>query len=191
VTDVAVSEVVDTYDRLAPVYDARYSTPECRRENEQVANELAQSCGGQVVDLGCGTGLLIDLLGDRIPADRYLGVDPSPAMREQFHRKHPKYAVALARAEDILPIPRPPELIVALFGAASYIDWRTLLRLPQNLADPGGRLFLMAYKPGYSPDYEQPLPRFREATEALNELASAYTWPLIEWRQFWVLDGTY
>jgi SAM-dependent methyltransferase len=185
---VTTAEVISIYDGIAPVYDARHDTPERRQQNQEVADLLRPSASGHVLDLGCGTGLLIDILGDRIRTDRYRGVDCSRGMLQQFVRKHPEYPITLGTAERVTLGCRHQDLIVALFGAASYIDWRALLRLPTNLA-VGGRLFLMAYRPGYWPDYEPFRPAFTEAVQALTELATAYSWPLIQWRQFHVLDG--
>lgn len=140
------------YDELAAVYDARYDRPECHAENTAVARHITalRPQPGRVLDVGAGTGLTLDL-GLAHP-DRYTAVDPSPAMLDELLRKHP----------TVRDVHREPftagspftgyDLIVALFGAASYLDPAALQSIPGRL-NPGGRAVLMLYAPGYWPDY--------------------------------------
>ena len=48
---------------------------------------LAPGC--KVLDLGCGTGLLLELLA--LQPEDYLGIDPSEKMLEELQRKFPEH----------------------------------------------------------------------------------------------------
>ena len=45
--------------------------------------------GCKVLDLGCGTGLLLELLA--LQPEDYLGIDPSGKMLEELKRKFPEH----------------------------------------------------------------------------------------------------
>lgn len=45
--------------------------------------------GCKVLDLGCGTGLLLELLA--LQPEDYLGIDPSEKMLEELQRKFPEH----------------------------------------------------------------------------------------------------
>ena len=83
---------VDTpYDGLASCYD------DCNPTSETLAarlGEAAAALAGEhppaVLDVGCGTGRILDLGLTR--PDRYAGIDPSTPMLNQLVRKHPGVA---------------------------------------------------------------------------------------------------
>ena len=133
------------YDILAPTYDARYSTPEHSAENRQIAEMLGDLRNTRVLDIGCGTGLLIDIMP--INPRRYLGVEPSQGMVNEFLRKHPEYPI---RARSLGQLRDGQfDLAIALFGVASYLSEKELQSVP-SLSE---RWFLMFYADGYAPDY--------------------------------------
>lgn len=87
--------VATSYDELNPTSDALAAA--LRDAMATLAGEYPQA----VLDLGCGTGRILDL-GMTKP-DRYAGVDPSTPMLNQLVRKHPGVGgIYPMRIEDAL-----------------------------------------------------------------------------------------
>lgn len=137
------------YDRLAPRYDHRYSNEECLKENEEVFSQIKPHIQSSwtVLDIGCGTGLALEYL--QILPDRYLGIDPSQGMRNEFVRKYPKHSFLQATLEDA-DLLIHFDACISLFGSISYIDPNFYPKIRASADD----YFLMVYKEGYCPDYE-------------------------------------
>ena len=92
---------------------------------------------GQTLDVGCGTGRLIDLSG--LPPHRYTGIDASSRMVSACCEAHPTYADRIRHAalHDFWTALRY-DTVVAL-GSASYLTPAELDKAWELVA-PGGRL---------------------------------------------------
>lgn len=135
------------YDVAAGSYDAVFTSPECARENADLFARIGDLSHASVLDVGCGTGLLLDYATPQ----RYLGIDPSSAMLDQLRAKHPEAAHVGTRYTTLgALVGGRYDRVVALYGAASYLTDAELARVP-HLLNPGGRAFLMFYAPGYTP----------------------------------------
>lgn len=97
---------------------------------------------GIFLDVGCGTGLLLDIL--KVSPDEYWGIDPSSKMLDVFRKKHPEYNNLCIPFELLNLKFATFNSIVALFGSASYIDIEALTDIPE-----GKNIFLMFYKENY------------------------------------------
>lgn len=167
------------YDRIAPVYDALHATQKAVDENFEIMNRVAYS-GGSVLDIGCGTGLFLDYAAPI----HYLGIDPSAGMLRRMLEKHPGANVLKTTFEGFQTIDRY-DLVVSLFGAASYVPVDALERIPAMLTR-GGRFFVMIYKRGYYPETYAgsgvEVPHFDHSENVLNGVVS-------EFGNFWVIEG--
>lgn len=182
------SPVAALYDDLAGSYDSRYDDDLAASENATYASWLSSPSlpYDSVLDLGCGTGLLLDLLGDVIDPRLYVGVDPSEGMLARHRAKHPEYVSVQQTAEEYLDVHAPWasrgmswDLIVAGFGAASYIDPDVIAHLPNQLS-PHGVGLLMTYKRGYLPDYHDIVP----PTLDTSRLVAISLGKTTEWHNF-------
>lgn len=141
------------YDAAAERYDALYSQPLDRAENWALTQWLLYrnllNPAYQTLDLGCGTGLVLDLanhLQRPLHRDRYLGVDPSQGMLDVLRRKHPGYDTLRAGAEELGLIPLSTfDVVLSTFCALSYADeedgWNGLM----SVCRPGTRVFAMLF----------------------------------------------
>lgn len=135
------------YDTLASLYDKRYSSLDCLEEDRIVFGFLREKAQGSILDVGCGTGLAVDHLTPR----RYLGIEPSQGMFNEFIRKHPDYPIQQSTFEDY-PSGLIFDNVISLYGSCSYIKPSEY----ERLRDSGTLHFLMFYKEGYLPDYYAP-----------------------------------
>lgn len=109
-----ISGVVSPYDEIATTWDIQ--NPIAAGEADQVKQVLSGVRGKyppHALDLGCGTGRVLDL--GLISQDRYAGVDSSQAMLNLLIRKHPKVAA-------IYPVDVRDALSAGTFTPGQF-DW--------------------------------------------------------------------
>lgn len=69
------------YHWLTPFYDAGLATlTREHRWRSALLTQMKPSADDVIVDVGCGTGSLLLLLGKAAPTARLIGIDPDPAM---------------------------------------------------------------------------------------------------------------
>ena len=133
------------YDAIAAQYDSLHKDPESPQGDLAIAGFLREylAPGCKVLDLGCGTGLLLELLA--LQPEDYLGIDPSEKMLEELQKKFPEHetkkkAFGVEDLEDV-------DVAVSLFGPISYVDPDLVFQLVSS----GVNYFLMFYKEDYRP----------------------------------------
>jgi len=90
-------ELIRRYGETAPMYERRYE--QIQREKYEIVTENLPQVS-KVLDLGCGTGMLLDELARR--SAFVVGIDSSPEMLE-LARKRRGSAVLLLADADHLP----------------------------------------------------------------------------------------
>ncbi len=146
-----MSDVGKTYDNLAEAYDDYHVDGKSLAENRRIGRYLRNFIGPTdvVIDLGCGTGLLLDLVD--IPADRYVGLDISEGMLESARKKHPGYRFVQGDLQKEIKGLEDERFTIAisLFGSPSYCELTPVAANVRTLLQPGGRYFLMYCGPHY------------------------------------------
>jgi SAM-dependent methyltransferase len=166
------------YDAIAPVYDSLFDDSGSHRENAALMELLGDLSRLSVLDIGCGTGLLLDYQA----IDQYTGIDPSGAMIARLRRKHP--------GANVLKTPLRSfaggnyDVVVALFGTASYLSELEIRRIPA-LLNEGGRYFLMFYAPDYFPEVYRRSRHLPASGVSLSEPREPYQ----SWRTYRILVG--
>lgn len=174
-TQDAPSTATDTftvYDALATEYDRRYLGEEDLKENETIRRLITRHFGAyapSVLDIGCGTGLLLDL-GVTSPAV-FTGIDPSQGMLNELIRKHPKVrSIIPGTFEEAWEQVRGKryDAVVSLFGSPSYIAPEFIAKIPALSRD---LVVLMHYVEGYLPDYHNDDPEVHHAADLSRKAA--------------------
>lgn len=139
-----LQKVAEGYNKIAWEYDNGYKDVFSRAEEHVVGNLLSalvdEGAGGNILDMGCGTGLLLDLLRNESIGSRYLGYDISQAMLDVASTKRRGYRdlnkfMCMAH-EDIVPEDyEDMEFHFSLFGSPSYSELDTFLTIVKNLRE--------------------------------------------------------
>ncbi|HKF91840.1 MAG TPA: ubiquinone/menaquinone biosynthesis methyltransferase [Acidimicrobiia bacterium] len=126
------------FDRIAPRYDRLnriISLGQDRRWRRHAVGALRLAPGATVLDLGCGTGDLCNV----VAAAGYspIGVDFSAGMLAAAHTPAP-----LARADALaLPVPdASADAVVSGFALRNFVDLDRFFRECARVLRPGGRL---------------------------------------------------
>lgn len=139
------------YDRIGDIYDSLFRSEYDISLDKIVAERLAKITGS-VLDVGCGTGLFLELKKD-MPLNDYLGIDPSIKMLSQFKQKFPDYSIVNERFEDFYMTGF--DNVVALYAVPNYISPRHVVRLKTQY--PSSKMFLIFYRDNYYPAEYKPL----------------------------------
>lgn len=134
------------YDTIAEKYDDEYHYNLALAENQFITDLIKKENihEGNVLDLGCGTGLFLDY----IPKDKsqYYGIDISSNMLNKMKEKHPGANAVKMNITDIVKNFRMNSFdsVISLFGSLAYIeDTGEAIDGIYNLLKPGGKFFLM------------------------------------------------
>jgi len=141
------SLVREAYDRVANRYDSEYTSRMYQAENvalRTILRNLDLPDLGTILDLGCGTGLLVDLLPEI--KDRVIGLDISQNMLDVAKEKHPDLETHRGNMANLSAFPQDAfGAVTSLFGPISFCsDYRRCAEEIHRVLRPGGRFFIMA-----------------------------------------------
>lgn len=146
-----MKDVERAYDEVAALYDDHHVDAKSLAENRYVARYLRSTIrsSDSIADLGCGTGLLLDLVS--IDPARYVGVDISNGMLARAARKYPRHRFIHGDVEERVPelADRSIDYVISLFGAASYCSLDSFAAEMNRILKPDGRYFVMFCGPPY------------------------------------------
>lgn len=97
------------FDKQAETYDTSIEGDHARRLYRPVTDEIARACADisapRILDLGCGTGALAEIVLDEIPGCSLTGIDLSPHMVEHARARLGKRAEVVVGDAERLPFP--------------------------------------------------------------------------------------
>jgi len=137
---------MNEYDKIANTYDSLFVDKESKYE-DAITSKLLGNLKGGVIDIGCGTGLLVEITD--ISPDDYCGIDPSIRMLDIFKKKHPEYLTFELSFEDFFDGKRKSKFSnwVSLYGSISYVDKGCV----ELFGKTSMKKFLMFYADDYTP----------------------------------------
>lgn len=152
------------WDGLAARYDELISA-QMLREREELRAVIGSVEGKTVYDVGCGTGLLLDLFPQTTPAS-YWGIDRSSDRLMVCAAKHPAFRSRLTwcTLEDFWPA-EPADVVVELFDSGAAFTASDVERLPSL----GREWHISTYDASITP----PIPKALNVTSVQNDNARA------------------
>ena len=135
---IKTQEVIEFFDRLAPDWDA-----EMIRSDEIIStilNNARVTEGKDILDVACGTGVLIpDYLRRNVAS--VTGIDISPKMAEIAREKFPQECVTILCGDvETTYIGKLFDCIVVYNAFPHFPDPERLIRMLAGLLKPGGTL---------------------------------------------------
>lgn len=135
------------WSNLSIKYDSLYTSTWSSFEDRQLQEWITQLCAGktgQLLDLGCGTGLGYKLLRQAAPHIEYEGVDISGEMLDKMRTNFPKARTRKLSIDDLGNIrPSSYHFVLALNSAMSFAsDTDLAFKNVFRILDHGGVAFL-------------------------------------------------
>lgn len=134
--------VLEEYGKLAPHYDRRWSFY-IEATLRETLSRLELQPGESLLDVGCGTGLLLEALSDSVPDAKLSGADPSPEMLEVARKRLGEVALLEQSHAESLPFSNQSFDVVVSTNAFHYFrDPMVALEEMARVLRPNGRLVL-------------------------------------------------
>jgi ubiquinone/menaquinone biosynthesis C-methylase UbiE len=148
------------FDRWAKRYDRSWTQslffgPVQRSVVAAVVPRLPSSA--VILDVGCGTGRLLDQLGTALPSATVVGLDRSAGMARAARRRRPDLWIERGSAEAL---PHPDGCVDAVMTTISFHHWSDKIAARSEvfrLLRPGGLFALTDVSIDDRPDWPKPL----------------------------------
>jgi ubiquinone/menaquinone biosynthesis C-methylase UbiE len=139
---MTLDSVQKEYARLAPDYDRRWSFY-VEATLQATLSRLEIRSGDRVLDLGCGTGTLIQHLLEIVPEAEMVGLDPSEEMLNIAKQKLPASVQLKMGSAESIPFPSTCFDILVSTSALHYFrNPDRAVQEMQRVLKPSGRLIL-------------------------------------------------
>ncbi|WP_448560572.1 class I SAM-dependent methyltransferase [Trichothermofontia sp.] len=140
------------FDRWAPTYDWLLPSVFYQAVHQRLLEYVQLPDNAVVLDIGCGTGRLLNRLAARYPHLRGYGLDLAPVMLQQARRRNqhrPRLIFKQGRSEAI---PFGDNFFNAAFSTISFLhypDPKAVMGEVYRVLQPGGRFYLVDYIPTF------------------------------------------
>lgn len=133
------------FDQLAAEWDLSFTAEDLERLT-RVVNRLQIVAGFDILDLGCGTGILFDMLRRKVGSrGSVTGVDFSLSMAERAHRNFPFDNVNVVDG-DVAALPFRAgcfDMAIAFSSFPHFSDRLSALGETRRVLKPGGSLHVI------------------------------------------------
>jgi ubiquinone/menaquinone biosynthesis C-methylase UbiE len=134
------------FDRWASSYDTLFPSVIYQAIHKRLLSKVDLPNRPNVLDLGCGTGRLLERLATEFPDLRATGLDLSPQMlrvARQKNRHHPRLIYVEGKAESL---PFADGQFDAVFNTISFLHYsepKQVLSEVARVIAPGGKFYLV------------------------------------------------
>ncbi|MGB8698253.1 MAG: class I SAM-dependent methyltransferase [Thermosynechococcaceae cyanobacterium] len=136
---------IDLFDRWAPWYDTVIPSVFYRAIHQRLLASIQLPPAAKVLDLGCGTGQLLNRLAGVYPDLQGFGLDLSPEMIRQARRKilhRPRLIFVQGRSDRIPFAAAEFDAVFCTISFLHYPDPLAVLREVRRVLKPQGRFYL-------------------------------------------------
>ncbi len=178
------------FDHWAPHYDRSLLQPILFGPTHEATLDAAVAAGAHprdVLDLGCGTGRLLELAAQRWPDARLLGVDASPRMIAEATSKHSGDARFRFEVGDAAALSLEPSSVDVALSTVSFHHWADQpggVREVARVLRPGGLFVLADFQP---PLLLRPIVRRFHARRSRTRLFERAGFAVVDQRSPWRL----
>jgi ubiquinone/menaquinone biosynthesis C-methylase UbiE len=136
------------FDRWAPAYDIIFTTIFYQSLHKRLLEYIEFPEFPNILDLGCGTGRLLNRLGSLFPKLHGTGFDFSPEMLAQA-RNHNRYPYRINYTQgNVESLPFTDNKFDAVFNTISFLHYpnpETVFSEVKRVLHPGGYYYLVDY----------------------------------------------
>ena len=139
---------IKEFTRAAEIYDSGHAGiyEMCKDDYPPILEELKKEPFSDLLDAGCGTGPMIELLTAEYPDRRFTGVDITPKMIETAAAKNlPNARFVVGDCENLLFPPAGFDVVICANSFHHYPNPAAFFRSAAKVLRPGGRLILRDY----------------------------------------------
>jgi ubiquinone/menaquinone biosynthesis C-methylase UbiE len=134
--------VQNEYAHLAPQYDRRWSFY-VNATVQETMHRLDINSHERILDLGCGTGTLIQRLLQLAPEIKIVGIDPSAEMLNVARQKLPKSVKLRVGSADSIPFPNESfDLIISTNAFHYFRNPSQAIQEAKRVLKPNGHLVI-------------------------------------------------
>jgi len=136
------------FTKAAQIYDSGHAGiyEMCKDDYPPILEELKEGGFEDLLDVGCGTGPMIELLATEFPDRRYVGLDLTPKMIEVANAKKIENArFVVGDAEDLPFDDGSFDAVICANSFHHYPNPQAFFNEVARVLRPGGRLVLRDY----------------------------------------------
>lgn len=138
------------YEQLANDYDERWRRYILATISESLKRLPSQSRPDCLLDVGCGTGVMLEALSYRFPGASLFGVDPSSAMLEKAQERLKGAAQLVQSPAEELPFSEGKfDGVVSLSSLHYWSNWSKGMGEIYRVLKPGGYALISDWDSGF------------------------------------------
>jgi ubiquinone/menaquinone biosynthesis C-methylase UbiE len=139
---------VKVYNRIAPVYD-KWFGKSCQDSYPLIINEISAFSikFNNILDIGCGTGKLLEVISKEIRVNELFGIDPSENMIKVAKRRMlPQSKFIVGFAESLPFDDQSLDCVVCTAAFSHFISPALALREIRRVLRPKGHCIIIDHK---------------------------------------------